>query len=69
MQINLVVTQGSDRLDRWLSRQLSDLSRARLQKLIAQGHVVIEGHICREKKTIIQLGEKNLFNHSHCRIN
>ena len=50
MQINLVVTQGSDRLDRWLSRQLSDLSRARLQKLIAQGHVAIEGHICREKK-------------------
>ena len=58
MQINLVVTQGRDRLDRWLSRQLSDLSRARLQKLIAQGHVAIEGHICREKKTIIQLGEK-----------
>ena len=58
MQINLVVTQESDRLDRWLSQQLTDLSRARLQKLITQGHVSIEGQVCREKKTILQLGEK-----------
>ena len=58
MQINLVVTQESDRLDRWLSRQLTDLSRARLQKLITQGYVAIEGKVCREKKTILQPGEK-----------
>ena len=31
------------RLDRWLAGQLPDLSRARLQSLIEEGHVLLDG--------------------------
>ncbi|NJN76875.1 MAG: RluA family pseudouridine synthase [Synechococcaceae cyanobacterium RL_1_2] len=48
-----VITSG-DRLDRYLSEHLPDLSRSRLQKLISQGHVTINGDICTTKKTILK---------------
>lgn len=31
------------RLDRWLSSQLKELSRSRIQKLIREGHVIVDG--------------------------
>ncbi|HET8646568.1 MAG TPA: RluA family pseudouridine synthase, partial [Vicinamibacteria bacterium] len=34
---------AGDRLDRWLARRLPDLSRARLQALIEEGRVLVDG--------------------------
>ena len=41
----LVVTDGGERLDKWLAAQLSDRSRAELQRWIASGLVVRNGQI------------------------
>ncbi len=45
------------RLDRWLAEQWSDLSRARLQKLIESGCVFVNDQICQAKKYTIQPGD------------
>lgn len=58
MEISLQVTGSSDRLDRWLSQHLSELSRSRLQKLIAGGHVQLNGEVCRLKKAAVQSGDR-----------
>jgi 23S rRNA pseudouridine1911/1915/1917 synthase len=52
--IDLQVEDGGDRLDLWLSDQLPDLSRSRLQKLIAEGQVLRNGEPCTSKKLILQ---------------
>ena len=49
--IDLEVTKETDRLDKWLSIQLSDISRSRLQKLIEEGCLKLNGVICTNKKT------------------
>lgn len=49
---------SSDRLDRVLSDQLPDWSRSRLQKLIEQGHVLLNGQVCLSKKAIVQGGDQ-----------
>lgn len=46
------------RLDRWLADHLPDLSRARLQKLITEGHVQIDGQICTDKCHPLQVGQQ-----------
>lgn len=56
--INLQVKEGIERLDRWLSQQLPDLSRSRLQKLIEQGNVQLNGQSCTDKKTKIHPGDR-----------
>jgi 23S rRNA pseudouridine1911/1915/1917 synthase len=38
-----VQAPGSQRLDRWLADQRPDLSRSRIQKLIEQGQVRLNG--------------------------
>ena len=48
----------SDRLDRWLSIQLPDISRSRLQKLIEEGNVLVNDRICRSKKLKLVLGDR-----------
>jgi 23S rRNA pseudouridine1911/1915/1917 synthase len=55
--IRLQVEGESDRLDRWLSQHLPELSRSRLQKLIEQGHVQLNERVCREKKTTVKAGD------------
>jgi 23S rRNA pseudouridine1911/1915/1917 synthase len=55
--INLTVQQTSDRLDRWLSSQLADLSRSRLQKLIEEGNVQLNGRVCTSKKIKLTPGD------------
>ncbi|NEO32844.1 MAG: RluA family pseudouridine synthase [Symploca sp. SIO3C6] len=47
----------SRRLDRYLSQQLPEISRSRLQKLIEQGKVEINGKICTSKKVTLQPGD------------
>lgn len=46
------------RLDRWLADQLPEHSRSRLQKLIEDGWVQINGATCTTKKAPIQAGDR-----------
>ena len=56
--MDLQVETGGDRLDRWLSQHLSDISRSRLQKLIEKGFVLVNGFIVTEKKTTLKTGDR-----------
>jgi 23S rRNA pseudouridine1911/1915/1917 synthase len=46
------------RIDRYLSQELPDLSRSRIQQLIEQGSLQINGKACTSKKTTVQLGDR-----------
>jgi 23S rRNA pseudouridine1911/1915/1917 synthase len=39
--------EAGQRLDRWLGSRLPEVSRTRIQRLIAEGHVVVDGRRCR----------------------
>ena len=54
----LQVEQTSDRLDRYLAQHLPDLSRSRIQQLIEQGHVQVNGQVCISKKASVQTGDR-----------
>ncbi|ACK69956.1 pseudouridine synthase, RluA family [Gloeothece citriformis PCC 7424] len=58
MEIHLEVEQGKLRLDRWLAQKLPDLSRSRLQTLIEQGNLQLNGTICTDKKTLVKSGDR-----------
>ncbi|MBD2154645.1 RluA family pseudouridine synthase [Leptolyngbya sp. FACHB-16] len=58
VDVTLQAAFAGDRLDRWLSEHLPDLSRARIQKLIDQGQVQVNGQICTSKKMAIQAGDR-----------
>lgn len=55
--IFVVSKNESDRLDIWMTTQLPDLSRSRIQKLIEQGLVQVNGLVCTSKKAIVQPGD------------
>lgn len=57
-QIYLEVKEGKKRLDLWLSQQLPNLSRSRLQKLIEQGFLQLNEQICRDKKVKLKTGDR-----------
>ena len=57
-EINLQVTASDDRLDRYLSQQLTQLSRSRLQQLIEQGCVRVNGEVCVSKKAAVKAGDR-----------
>ncbi|MBW4692864.1 MAG: RluA family pseudouridine synthase [Lyngbya sp. HA4199-MV5] len=46
------------RLDRYLAEQLVDISRSRLQNLIEQGQIQVNGQVCTSKKAIVQVGDR-----------
>ena len=46
------------RLDLWLSQQLPDLSRSRLQKLIALGQIQILDRVCVDKHQRLKAGDR-----------
>jgi 23S rRNA pseudouridine1911/1915/1917 synthase len=56
--INLQVKDSGDRLDLYLCQQLPDLSRSRLQKLIEEGNIQLNGQICTAKKTTVREGDR-----------
>ncbi|MBK1990957.1 RluA family pseudouridine synthase [Sphaerospermopsis aphanizomenoides BCCUSP55] len=56
--INLLVSEKSYRLDRYLSSELPDLSRSRIQQLIEQGHVLLNDQICTSKKINLKVGDR-----------
>ncbi|NJP12563.1 MAG: RluA family pseudouridine synthase [Leptolyngbyaceae cyanobacterium RU_5_1] len=49
---------GGERLDAYLADQLDDLSRSRIQKLIRQNQVWVNGTVCASKKAIVQGGDR-----------
>jgi len=51
-------TAKNNRLDVWLSQEISDFSRSRLQSLIEKGHVTINDQICQSKKEIVKKGDR-----------
>jgi 23S rRNA pseudouridine1911/1915/1917 synthase len=55
--IELEVDLSAERLDRYLAERLTDLSRSRLQKLIAEGQVQINGSVCTCKREPVDLGD------------
>ncbi len=57
LQIELYVEESDERIDRFLAEQLPDLSRSRLQKLIEQGHVQVNGQLCTSKKADVKAGD------------
>ncbi len=56
--INIQVPENTDRLDRYLSQELSDLSRSRIQQLIEQGHVQVNDTVCKSKKINLKTGDR-----------
>lgn len=57
-ELNLEAQQTGERLDRYLAAQLSDLSRSRIQNLITQGNVKVNGEICASKKATVLSGDR-----------
>ncbi len=57
IEIQLEVETKRCRLDLWLSQQIPDISRSRLQKLIKEGQVLVNHEICTEKKRILEIGD------------
>lgn len=55
--ISLKVEQNSSRLDSYLSQNSPDLSRSRIQQLIEQGHVRLNGEVCNSKKITLKQGD------------
>ena len=53
----VVETATSDRLDRWLAAQLQDFSRSRIQTLLEEGYVRINGEVCTRKTGKLKLGD------------
>ncbi|MBE9030860.1 RluA family pseudouridine synthase [filamentous cyanobacterium LEGE 11480] len=55
--IELEAESSANRLDAYLAQQLVDLSRSRLQKLIGDGQVTVNGAVCSSKKAGVDLGD------------
>ncbi|MBD2250934.1 RluA family pseudouridine synthase [Nostoc parmelioides] len=54
----LEVEENSARIDRYLAEELPDLSRSRIQQLIEQGKVQVNGKICTSKKINLKVGDR-----------
>ena len=48
----------NQRLDLWLSDQIPDLSRSRIQNLISQGNVKVNDETCTSKKISVKTGDR-----------
>ncbi len=46
------------RLDRWIAKAVDSLSRNRVQKLIEQGAVQVNGTVCVQKKALVSGGDR-----------
>ncbi len=58
-KIDFVVEKAtSERLDRWLVEHLNDFSRSRIQTLLQDGHVRINGEVCTHRTGKLQLGDQ-----------
>jgi 23S rRNA pseudouridine1911/1915/1917 synthase len=57
-RLTLVVEGKKDRIDTWLAEHIPDLSRSRVQKLIEQGNIELNGQICTDKKIKVTDGDR-----------
>ncbi|MGA7932223.1 MAG: RluA family pseudouridine synthase [Kovacikia sp.] len=57
-KIELWVEEAGERLDAYLAEQLPDLSRSRIQKLISDQQVWVNGESCTSKKTPVHDGDR-----------
>ena len=64
--IQVDAEHANERLDLFLSRRFPDLSRARLQRAIGEGSVLLNGKIS-AKKTRVAAGDRIVFNKEKCR--
>jgi 23S rRNA pseudouridine1911/1915/1917 synthase len=55
--LEIEAATAADRLDAYLAQELTDLSRSRLQKLIATGQVSVNGTVQTSKKAEVELGD------------
>jgi 23S rRNA pseudouridine1911/1915/1917 synthase len=55
--LEIEAATSADRLDTYLAQELTDLSRSRLQKLIAAGQVLVNGTVETSKKAEVELGD------------
>ncbi|MEO1377301.1 MAG: RluA family pseudouridine synthase [Cyanobacteria bacterium J06635_10] len=55
--ISLKVEQNTSRIDSYLSQKNPDLSRSRIQQLIEQGKVQLNGKTCNSKKASVKEGD------------
>lgn len=53
-----ITTPPAERFDRWLAAQLPQLSRSRLQKLLEDGQVTVNGQPCDGRKTKLRTGDR-----------
>ncbi len=58
IEIQVAEEEAGDRLDAFLADQLADLSRSRLQKLISQAQVKVNGAVCTSKKELVHFGDR-----------
>lgn len=49
---------SGERLDRYLSQELPNLSRSRIQQLIEQNNVQLNDNVCTSKKTAVKTGDR-----------
>ncbi|MDZ8241952.1 MAG: RluA family pseudouridine synthase [Nostoc sp. ChiQUE01a] len=61
-EFNLQIQENSNdagvRLDRYLSQELPDLSRSRIQQLIEERNVQLNGKVCTSKKINVKVGDR-----------
>ena len=57
MNLKLIVEDKGDRIDRWLSKHILNISRARIQKLIQAGNIILNNKICKTKKEQLIAGD------------
>ncbi len=57
MTLNLIVKDKGDRIDRWLSKNIVNISRSHIQKLIKMGNVIVNNKVCKTKKEQVILGD------------
>ena len=57
-EFNLEVEENGVRLDRYLTQELPDLSRSRIQQLIEQGQLQLNGKVCTSKKINVKAGDR-----------
>ncbi|ACB52672.1 pseudouridine synthase [Crocosphaera subtropica ATCC 51142] len=62
MTINLTVENKGNRLDLWLSNQLTDISRSHIQRLIEQGNIILNNEVCTNKKIKVKIGDRLQIN-------
>lgn len=56
--IDLWVEEDGDRLDAYLADQLPEISRSRIQRLISDQHVWLNGAVCTSKKLAVHRGDR-----------